>query len=238
MNLNTGYAKIVISGTLEVLTGLHIGGGGGFSAIGAADKPVIRDPLSGLPLIPGTSLKGKMRSLLARQVGADTGKFANRPNNDDAVIRRVFGDTEQYMTGRLVFRDSVLSNWPELDEKGARTPTEVKFENSINRVTAVANPRQIERVIRGSKFALELVYEIAHDSADSADNVALPTEAEIAEDFDLIARGLRLLELDYLGGSGTRGYGRVQFENVHAKVAVGNVNSALLENLNGKLQTL
>ena len=110
----TQFAKLEITGTLEVLTGLHIGTGGGFSAIGATDKPVVRDPLTKLPLIPGTSLKGKVRTLLSRQYAADEGSFADKPAADHPTIRRLFGDTEEFMTGRLIFRDTRLANKDEL----------------------------------------------------------------------------------------------------------------------------
>lgn len=119
--MTTSYAKIEITGTLTVLTGLQIGAGDGFSAIGAVDKPVVRDPLSRLPMIPGTSLKGKVRTLLSRQYGADTETFYRKPNEDHAHIRRLFGDTEEYMTGRLVFRDTKLTNKDDLEARGAKT---------------------------------------------------------------------------------------------------------------------
>ncbi|MDR2380412.1 MAG: type III-A CRISPR-associated RAMP protein Csm3 [Bifidobacteriaceae bacterium] len=230
----TSYAKIKITGTLTVKTGLHIGTGAGFAAIGATDSPVLRDSLTKLPLIPGSSLKGKMRSLLARADGFESGRLAKAPNSDSARVRRVFGDTNDFYAGRLVFRDCVLANAPSLQQRGARTLTEVKFENTINRVTSVANPRQIERVIAGSEFRFDLIYEIARSR-----NGELPSEEEIREDFATIAEGLRLLELDYLGGHGTRGYGRISFGNtLHAEVGFGHVGSELLEGLNNELQAL
>lgn len=61
------YAKIQITGTIEVKTGMHIGGSSAYAAIGAVDSTVIKDVRTGLPMIPGSSLKGKMRTLLARQ---------------------------------------------------------------------------------------------------------------------------------------------------------------------------
>ena len=109
-----------------------------------------------------------------------------------------------------MFSDAVLCNKDELDNKGV-VPTEIKFENTINRITGVANPRQIERVIRGAKFPLELIYTIDTES----------DEKEIIEDFKIIADGLKLLEYDYLGGHGTRGYGRVHFADVKAECVVG-----------------
>lgn len=227
----TGYAKITISGSLAVLTGLHIGTSAGFAAIGATDKPVVRDPLTKLPVIPGTSLKGKMRSLLSRQLGSDAGVAAKTPAADDARIRRLFGDTSEFMTGRLIFRDTVLANGQKLERRGAKTLTEVKFENSIDRISAVANPRQIERVIPGSQFRFSLVYEIAISPRTGE----LPNPYEIKEDFATVVTGLRLLELDYLGGHGTRGYGRVKFQELRAEVPVGEVAPGLLKDLNDAL---
>ena len=53
------FSKIKITGTIEVLSGLHIGGSDAFAAIGAIDSPVIRDAYTDYPMIPGSSLKGK-----------------------------------------------------------------------------------------------------------------------------------------------------------------------------------
>ena len=60
-------AKLEIKGTIELVTGMHIGGSSAFAAIGAVDSPVVRDTLSDLPMIPGSSLKGKIRTLLAKK---------------------------------------------------------------------------------------------------------------------------------------------------------------------------
>ncbi len=105
---------------------------------------------------------------------------------------------------------------------GVYSATEVKFENGINRTTAVANPRQIERVIRGSVFDLRLVYEYA---------VADEEEEEILEDIALLAEGMKLLQYDYLGGHGSRGYGGVKFKELHLAPVVGTLNESLLQAL-------
>ena len=151
------YAKIEITGTVEVKTGMHIGGSSAFAAIGAVDSPVIKDVRSGLPMIPGSSLKGKIRTLLARQYNTD---IADKPDDDAACLTRLFGCAKQSQDGRvkrsrILVSDMFLLNEGELREQGLQVMTEVKFENAINRATAVANPRQIERTIRGSKFGLE-----------------------------------------------------------------------------------
>lgn len=215
--------KIEITTTLEVLTGMHIGGTNEFAAIGAIDSPVVRDSITRKPMIPGSSLKGKMRTLLSRQ-------YSNQYmpvdiKNDDDIVKRLFGSAndQDYRNSRLQFFDCLLSNEDEVKAKGALRTTEVKFENTINRITAVANPRQIERVIPGCKFDIKIIYNVYNDS-------------EIPDDFKAIAEGLTLLEYDYIGGSGTRGYGKVAFNNIEAKAVVGNIESGVIESCNSILQ--
>ena len=151
------FAKIEITGTLEVKTGLHIGGNGAFAAIGAVDSPVIRDVRTDDPIIPGSSLKGKMRSLLAKMYNTDAA--ATVPDGDDEKLTALFGSSRKgnVHVGRLLFSDMFLINKDELRDLNIYRATEVKFENSISRSTAVANPRQLERVIRGAKFGLDLM---------------------------------------------------------------------------------
>lgn len=200
--------KLVIEGTIVLKTGMHIGGSSDFSAIGAVDSPVVRDTLTRLPLIPGSSLKGKMRYLLAKEL--NNGILLNEPNNDQDEILRLFGSSEKdkIRRARLKFNDIKLSNLAELEAFNVSS-TEVKFENTIDRKTAVANPRQIERVIAGSKFDFEIFYNL--------DDIK-----EVEKDFENIKQGFDLLEFDYLGGHGTRGSGRIAFENLSVITAVGN----------------
>lgn len=212
-------SKIKISGTIELESGLHIGGSDAFAAIGAIDSPVIKDPLTNLPIIPGSSLKGKMRSLLAK---AYNETIAKTPNDDDERITRLFGASDgggengdQPVPARLIFRDSFLSNAKELLDNGAEGYTEAKFENTIDRTTAIANPRQIERAIRGSEFSFELIYDLTN-------------EQEIDEDMQTLLDGFKLLELDYLGGSGSRGYGKIKFHDLHAETVFGDYNAGAI----------
>ncbi|MDO5334875.1 MAG: type III-A CRISPR-associated RAMP protein Csm3 [Coriobacteriia bacterium] len=205
------FTKIKIEGTIEVKTGLHIGGDDSFSAIGAIDSPVVRDPLTREPIIPGSSLKGKLRSLLARDFCTTPMEGVRGFEKDCREIKRLFGSSERgsdasglgMQMSRLQFSDCFLENQGELPSF-----TEAKFENSIDRLTSIANPRQIERVIRGSEFGFEIIY-----------NVEDPDE--VAEDFANLETAFCLLENDYLGGGGTRGNGRVSFVDVVAGVAVG-----------------
>lgn len=220
------YAKIEIKGTIEVKTGMHIGGSSAFAAIGAVDSPVIKDVRSELPMIPGSSLKGKVRTLLARKYNKDIVK----PDEDADCLTRLFGCAKANQDGRvrrsrILISDMFLTNEEELREQGLQVMTEVKFENTINRATAVANPRQIERVIRGSKFGLDMIYEVEE-------------EDEVVEDIKLLAEGFCLLQYDYLGGNGSRGYGKVMFHHVEADVVVGEVKEEIKSECNRILQNI
>ena len=204
------YIKLMISGNIEVLTGMHIGGGNEFSAIGAIDSPVIKDPLSMRPIIPGSSLKGKIRTLLARSMNSNPNA---KHSDDDTKIKRLFGSQEEI--SRLIFRDLKLSNADELIGMGAVSPTEVKFENTINRISGEAMPRQIERSISGSIYPLEIVYQVSVNDSDYK---------ELLEDISTLCNGMRLLQYDYLGGHGTRGYGKIKFSGLNIKSVLGDVH--------------
>lgn len=259
--------KIRLTSTLVVETGLHIGGGGENLDIGGLDKPVIRDPLTQYPYLPGSSIKGKLRSILERLLN----KPLNRPGgsgtyryeSDDledgyteikegqsrqfipyegaktCPISRVFGSTggsscwvktsvaqaqnlaennspietingDSYIKikgrnspARLIVRDCHLLH--DSAEKLRKIDTglymtEWKFENGIDRITAAANPRQLERVPAGSEFKFELVYTVEDES-------------QVEEDLRNLAIALAILEDDALGGHGSRGYGKVKFQN-------------------------
>lgn len=162
------FAKIKFSAQIRLETGLHIGASNAFAAIGAIDSPVIKDPITNLPIIPGSSLKGKMRTLLAKVYNEE---IVKNPSQDSDVLSRLFGNSEdkRFKMGRLIFRDAFLSNADELDSLGARSYTEVKFENTIDRITAEATPRQIERAIRNSTFDFELIYEITDENENQVE---------------------------------------------------------------------
>ena len=188
--------KILIKCDLVVRTGLHIGGSSSFSAIGTVDSPVIRDPFTGLPIVPGSSLKGKLRTLLARR-SCVNGETLPDFSADGEVLLRMFGGSEPVRFARLQFADAFLLNYDQLKGVGV---TEVKTENAISRANSVANPRQIERVIAGAKFGVSIVYDVTDP-------------AQVEEDLSLLAKGMKLLQMDYLGGHGSRGSGRVSLKN-------------------------
>ncbi|MBO3463291.1 type III-A CRISPR-associated RAMP protein Csm3 [Aetokthonos hydrillicola Thurmond2011] len=256
--------KLTITSNLSVETGLHIGGGGENLDIGGLDKPVIRDPLTKYPYLPGSSIKGKLRSTLERLLNkplnrtggsgtwryesddladgfteVENGQFVAYEGARTCQISRLFGSTGgsdfwvpietvteeglladknstrtiqgrncvkvnrgRNAPARLIIRDSHLV--PESAEKLKQVDTglymtEWKFENGIDRVTAAANPRQLERVPAGSKFQFELVYTVENTR-------------QVVEDLQNIAIALAILEDDALGGHGSRGYGKVRFQ--------------------------
>lgn len=207
------FAKIKITCVLKVLTGLHIGASSGYAAIGAMDNPVIRDVYSDDPMIPGSSVKGKMRTLLARSMQPPGSLTLPECKGDDIRITRLFGtpaDANNHPhTARLQFSDAFLLNRDELLLRGAIT--EAKAENAIHRKTSVANPRPNERVVRGAEFGMLWFY--------TAEN-----EAEILEDMETLAEGCRLLSMDYLGGGGTRGNGRVGFSRFETEIVFGSLS--------------
>jgi len=212
--------KIQITGNISVETGMHIGGSSAFAAIGAIDSPVIKDSRTNLPIIPGSSLKGKMRTLLAKEMND---KVVS-PDDDCEEIARLFGTAKKgnVRSSRLIFSDMQLANEQELRDAGLQSLTEVKFENTINRATAVANPRQIERVVRGSVFNVDIIYNV--EKVD-----------EVLADFKTLSEGLKLLQYDYLGGSGSRGYGKVVFHDLKASVVTGSLDDQLVQECNGLL---
>lgn len=198
--------KIIIKGEIEAITGLMIGGSNTAMGIGGPDKMVIRNPINNYPYIPGSSLKGKMRSLLELSFGyiGDTkmGKVENGPdsdpNHESTLLFGTARSDSRQRPSRIICRDGHLLNPDEL--KGTELPfTEAKTEVVIDRITSAAMPRTFERVPAGAKFALNIVVNIFD-------------EDKFKDQFkDLTFKALQLLQDDYLGGSGSRGNGQVKF---------------------------
>lgn len=210
-----------ISGRIELVSGLHIGSGNAEMHIGGTDNPVVKNPVTNEPYIPGSSLKGKMRSLLewrAGVVGVAEGKplgFKHIPKlSGEAALQgrrilKLFGGApegadqdSQLVTEigptRLSFWDCALDpDWVrEMKDEKNLLLTETKMENMIDRIRGVAeHPRNTERVPAGARFDFRLTVKVIDGEDLLAD----------------ILRGLRLLELTGLGGSGSRGYGKLRF---------------------------
>lgn len=192
------FGKLIIKSNIKVLTGMHIGGSNVFSAIGAVDSPVVQDSYTHLPIIPGSSLKGKLRTLLSRLL--KDGAFVKITEDPD-TIKRLFGSHEpDIIPARLQFADCFVTR--ESVEQFQNTGlTEIKWENTIDRIKSVANPRQMERVVPGVCFECRIAYTMID-------------EQEIREDLYQLAEAMKLLQMDYLGGHGTRGSGRISFEEI------------------------
>ena len=195
--------KIKINTSITLITGLHIGGNGENVEIGGIDNPVIKLASKGdVPYIPGSSLKGKMRCLLEQAAGAPKVGL-------DAKVNNLFGITESKANNtnnqpsKIIVRDAMLSEDSKkmlLDCDNLDMPyTENKFENVIDRVKGIAqHPRQTERVPAGAEFNAEFIINVWDDDDEQ-------------ELLALFEKGIRLLENDYLGGSGSRGYGQIKF---------------------------
>lgn len=223
--------KYIISANLVLKTGLHIGGTEEGFEIGGIDNLVIKDKVTGVPYIPGSSLKGKMRSLLEwayfdgkndvirigkNKNGEWEGKLCNDPTHPIGIVFGVAAeDHKGNLPGptRLTVRDALPHDEVKLSDgttksqieiweaaMGEKIYTEVKTENFIDRLTSAATPRSMERVPAGSIFKAEFVYDLY--------------TKEDRERLKLLFEGMRLLQDSYLGGSGTRGSGQVEFKNI------------------------
>ncbi len=203
--------KIKIETLIEVKTGLHIGGSNDNVEIGGIDTPVIKLGSKGnQPYIPGSSLKGKMRCLLEQAEGiAIVGK------DGKGDINNLFGITENEKEeikvnkpSKLIVRDAELTKDSELALRSSDNLdmpyTESKSENTIDRVTAKANPRTIERVPAGAVFQAQFIINVWDD--DNEDDL-----------LKLFKKGMKLLQNDYLGGNGSRGYGQIEFGIIEEK---------------------
>jgi CRISPR-associated protein Csm3 len=197
--------KILIKGEIEALTGLMIGGSNTAMGIGGPDKMVIRNPVTKEPYVPGSSVKGKMRSLLEVSFGyigpSMSQTVRNGPgNNPDHQTTVLFGSArgdEHQRPSRIICRDGFLLNPDDL--KGTELPfTEAKTEVVIDRITSAAMPRTFERVPAGARFGLNLVVNVFDDDKFKDELRSLTYKA------------LQLLQDDYLGGSGSRGNGQVK----------------------------
>ncbi len=213
------YGRIIVRGDVRALSGLHIGASKETLGIGDVDAPVIRDAFR-RPYVPGSSLKGKMRSQWEKLKGAEQNQQIGRVRGKEVFIHAcespkcpvctiygVTGDIAKDAPTRLTVRDIPLK--PEsLEGTTAVLYSEIKWEAAIDRVTSAASPRQMERVPAGAVFGpMELIFSV-YTSADRAR-------------FGDVLTGLQLVEDDYLGGQGSRGSGKVAFEHLTVALKAG-----------------
>lgn len=196
--------KVIYTGTITLKTGLHIGGSNTALNIGGPDKFVVRNPINNQPYIPGSSLKGKMRSLVEIVNGCvsinEKGevKASNDPNSVSGSLFGVATNNKNNKPSRLIVRDAELMNAEKLENTDLLY-TESKTENSVDRVTASATPRTFERVPAGAQFKLNMVLNVF----EGEDEVQLKAT---------LKQAIELLEDDYLGGHGSRGYGQIEID--------------------------
>jgi len=197
---NNFNGKVIITGEIQVVTGLHIGGNKSSLDIGGVDNAFIRTR-KGRVFIPGSSLRGKIRSLLEKAEGVVEAN--GEPSSSLNDVTKIFGihkakNNEGTKPVTLIVRDAYLS-------EGLKDSDflEVKTENVINRITGKAeHPRETERVSEGAKFSFEMIFNLNYDDIENEHLLKV------------LLNGMKLLEDDYLGGSGTRGYGKVKFTNL------------------------
>ncbi|MEH8028512.1 type III-A CRISPR-associated RAMP protein Csm3 [Gallibacterium anatis] len=212
---------VEIKAKLVLKTGLHIGAGDSEMHIGGIDNAVIKNPITQVPYIPGSSLKGKMRSLLEWYSGEikdgsplSIKDFVSPATENKEMVKYILqlfgisGDIDNFEVdeigiGRLIFWDCSLSEeWEKQIRENGLFLTEAKTENSINRIKAKAeNPRQTERVPAGAEFDFKLM--LRQFKGDNQEAL-----------LGIVLKGLKLIEMDSLGGSGSRGYGKVCFDQL------------------------
>jgi CRISPR-associated protein Csm3 len=208
------YGRVILNGKIEALTGLHIGGSPGALAIGGVDLPVIRNSITQQPYIPGSSIKGKMRSLWEKSrgvrqntsIGRDVNIHVCKTAEEYALcpVCQIYGstgDSKAVAPTRIIVRDVALDVSSMQNARTDLPYSEIKWEAAIDRVTSAATPRQIERVPAGAVFDhMQIVFNIF--------------EADDLNRFLDVLTALDLVEDDYLGGHGSRGSGRVAFRNL------------------------
>jgi len=197
-----------ISGEIDLLTGLHIGASKDSIEIGGMDQPIVKHPITGEPYVPGSSIKGKMRSLIELAYFPEKVKDGNPCScgKKDCPVCTIFGASgdkkdEDLGPTRLVVRDAYLTEtWKKKFESGD-LPMEEKYENTIDRIKGTAaNPRPLERVPAGVSFDFNLSFKVFEGDDPSL--------------LEYVFKGLRLIELDALGGQSSRGSGQVRFTHI------------------------
>ncbi len=210
------FGKIIFQGAVELLTGMHIGASKETVDIGGLDQPVIKHPITEEPYIPGSSIKGKLRSLLEMKLHTEGKIDFNRSMKQGAAIMihvcddwdeakecqvcRLFGSSakssdQANFPSRIKIRDAEFT---EYSRNFIMKETELKWENALDRITAASNPRQIERVPAGAEFEFGFIYNVEDIN-------------QLKEDLINLLSSVELLEDDSLGGHGSRGYGKVRF---------------------------
>lgn len=206
-----------LEGDVRLVTGLHIGAGKDDIKIGGVDTPVQKDPTTGEPVIPGSSLKGKLRTLLEWHwglAGNNGGPWLSPqdigPVEKGTNVLKIFGglpksdEPWEHGPGRLKVSDFRLAPVSRTN-RGRSDWYEEKHEIAMDRTKGSAlrrAKRTTERVVAGTVFSIDISFRVFDGDADS-ENL-----------FGHVLSGLRLVSIDGLGGSTSRGYGRIAFERL------------------------
>ncbi|MDR1487570.1 MAG: type III-A CRISPR-associated RAMP protein Csm3 [Deltaproteobacteria bacterium] len=194
-------------GTLKVLeSGLRIGGSKENIGIGETDNPIIRHPITNSPYVPGSSIKGKIRSLLELRDCRASQNYGTPCDCGECPVCNLFGHPHikkrEAPPSRLLFRDCQPNQTTIKDWQEAGRDSEVKMEVLIDRRSNTAKgnigPRATERIPAGGEFDFSLVIRLFEGDDPS-------------KFYRYLADGFELLGRDYLGGYGSRGYGHVAF---------------------------
>ena len=196
-----------ISGIIRCISGIRIGGSDDLLQIGGTDLTCIKHPVTLKPYLPGSSLKGKMRSELEAALEQFGGREGNEPCGcGECIICAVFGSHKntrhQLGPSRIIVRDAQFRDGGE---------TELKSENVIDRKTGTAlHPRKVERVVAGSSFSLRIGIQEWDIDKDAEYGGKKGGEALVA----FVLEGLKLVQQTGLGSGVSKGSGEIQFEQV------------------------
>jgi len=201
------------TGQIKLITGMHIGGPKDSIKIGGIDNPVIRHPITNMPYIPGSSLKGRFRMALEVKYNdvaqENAGVGPSQDQNNPSLVCKLFGNGSSKTNiepTRLIFRDAQLAEGND-DYAVGEEKIEVKMDREKMAGFRGGNRVQ-ERIPAGAKFDFEITARVFEGDDESQ------FKARVDE-------AIKIVQNEYLGGSGTRGYGQVQFESVKwEKIAI------------------
>ncbi len=199
----------VITGTIECVSGMRIGGSDDLLQIGGTDLTCIKHAVTRRPYIPGSSLKGKLRSELEKAMGKFGGNRGDEPCGciqADCLICRIFGPHKKSRhdlgPSRIIVRDGCLLDGGQLESKS---------ENIIDRKVGTAlHPRSVERVVAGSTFALNIGVQVW----DLDRSCSYRGKAGGHALFLFVRHGLTLVEQTGVGSGISKGYGQVAFKDI------------------------
>lgn len=204
MMKKTGYHEI--TGIIHCLSGLRVGGSDELLQIGGTDLTCIKHPVTLRPYIPGSSIKGKMRSEQEQRLGELEGNEPCGCAESECLVCRVFGPHKKakHELGptRIVVRDAACTRGGE---------TELKSENVIDRKTGTAmHPRKVERVVAGSEFKLRIGIQVWNLDAGCKHNDKTGADALV----EFVKEGLRALQQTGIGSGVSKGSGEIEFRDL------------------------